>query len=191
MARTRIFGSDLPFCDWLRHEQGLPASSQDCGFVATDVDLMVHRYMSSVDGHGTREIQGLMHLEVKTRGGRPGSSQLDTLFKAHCRQCGWFTLGDQSLCHFGVSFVSMDGTHPRDSRTLLWGRFTHFGSLRWRSIDLDTLVRLLRFDIDPDTFHRISHHRDADDNSIVLYEAAGDGESIPTHLIKGGTDAAS
>ncbi len=68
MTRMRSYGQDLPFCDWLRHHEGLPAVSADCGFVATDVDLAIHRYLTEVSGSGTREVQNLMQLEVKTRG---------------------------------------------------------------------------------------------------------------------------
>ncbi len=56
MTRSRMFGSDVPFCDWMRSNPELPSysASHAIGFVATDVDVLVHRYLTKVDSIGTR-----------------------------------------------------------------------------------------------------------------------------------------
>lgn len=151
MARDRMFGSDVPFCDWMRRNKDLPAFSNTCGFVATDVDLFIHRYLSAVDGKGTREIQAMMHLEVKTRGGVPSQSQLDTLYKIDaCRRDA--SVDGQTIRHFGVSIVLLSGLTPDDSQ-IRWGRFVTVRRVPvYRPITPRQLIQLMRFDIHPDNF---------------------------------------
>lgn len=43
--------------------------------------MVVHRYLSEVDGAGTRDVQAIMQIEVKTSMSTPTPSQLDTLMK--------------------------------------------------------------------------------------------------------------
>lgn len=169
MTRQRMFGSDVPFCDWLRRQASLPSYSSEIGFVATDVDLCIHRYIETVDSMGTREIQSLMHVETKTRGGFPPDSQLDTLYKldkiyrkkpSKDERTWPFTLR-----HLGVSILIMSGVDPDSSDWMQWVRFKKtksgisratIGAMEYlgtcRYISKDELLSLLRFDIDPDTF---------------------------------------
>lgn len=151
MARDRIFGTDTEFMAWLRTCKELPSFSDDCGWVQTDCDTIIHRYKHVVDREGTRDVQGLMHLEIKTRGGRPPDSQCDTLFKLH-QFAGDITVNSQSVRHFGVSFVSVDGTTPDNSSLIEWGSFhrakTHC-DIEWIAIDRDLLLKILRFDVYP------------------------------------------
>ena len=66
MTRDRLFGSDIPLMAWCR-EKGktgeLPAYSQECGLVQTDVDAFWHRYKTCVDSLGTRDLQVFMEIE--------------------------------------------------------------------------------------------------------------------------------
>ena len=157
MIRQRTFGSDTDFMAWLRsQEKDLPSSSSDCGFVATDNDAHVHRYKTAVDKMGTREIQCLMFLEVKTRGGDVPQSQLDTFVKLHHfigRRRSKFN--KQALLHYGVSFIFLSGTDPENSEVITWGRFERRKGREYEivrtKITKEQLLQLLRFDLDPDT----------------------------------------
>src|SRR5262245_34604620 len=103
MIRQRMFGSDVPFMAWLRRQQKeLPSYSANVGFVATDIDLFIHRYLTEIDSRGTREIQALMLIEVKTHSGLPSDSQRDTLAKVHaCCPFRAVDYGGQTIRHFG------------------------------------------------------------------------------------------
>jgi len=162
MVRDRVFGEDKPFLGWMRKCPDLPESGCDFGWVQTDCDTVMHRYKFHVDSEGSREVQALMLLEIKTRNGEPSPSQKDTLFKVHQFR-GWRVINESGtrskIWHAGVSIVSLSGTTPEDSERISWGRFADDAEIRWdripinwREIDIYTLVRLLRFDIDPDDF---------------------------------------
>lgn len=150
--RQRYYGSDIPFCAWMRAQKDeLPSYSRTYGYVASDVDLHLHVYNTPVDGIGTREIQGLMYLEVKSRGGSVPSSQLDTLSKINAtisRKPRQFCR--ETLRHFGVSILFMSGTTPDDSEELKWGRFDE-KRLNVQPITKTQLFQLMRFDIHPDS----------------------------------------
>ena len=157
MTRDRIYGQDKDFCDWLRKNQNLPSTE----IVISDVDCIVHQYKTIVDSIGTRDIQSILYLEVKTRGASLTKSQLDTLFKLHKTM---FTsrleeINGQFVRNWGVAIVSMDGTHPFNSKCMYWGRFDEYGGLDWgddrlggRVLTVETLNKLLRFEIHPDNF---------------------------------------
>lgn len=154
MTRSRAFGEDTPFSHWLRTNENMPSTK----IVATDADMIIHRYMTVVDSEGTRDIQSIMTLEVKTRGGSPSSSQADTLFKVHRSSYTprLIQVNGELVKNWGVSILSMAGTSPDNSEWLVWGRFLEDGSIDWgdkfgdRYIDLDTLEKLLSFEIGPD-----------------------------------------
>lgn len=153
MIRERVFGTDPDFCAWLRKQQKeLPSYSKNIGFVASDVDLVLHRYMTAIDNIGSREIQSIMMLEVKSRNGKPHFSQLDTLYKQHFVSNRRVKLGNTLICHFGVSVLVLSGTDPSNSETMLWGRFkpSDNGKLSYREINLFQLYKLLKFELHPD-----------------------------------------
>lgn len=175
MTRERLFGSDTPFCDWMRKCRELPSWSTDCGFVASDGDATIHRYLTSVDGKGTRDVQGMMDLEVKTRGGSVPQSQKDTLFKKHKvstykRGVRW--IKGQYIRHFGVSFVLLSHLTPDDSKVILWGRFNDDGEITTQQIFRDTLIRLMRFEIHPDNLKDCPFRRHHKTREIVVTETA-------------------
>jgi hypothetical protein len=156
MIRPRAFGSDVPFCEWLRsQEQQLPSWSVNKGIVATDVDILVHRYFTGVsDKEGTREIQSMMLIEVKTRGGIPRPSQRDTARKHHLSIKRSTNVDGQVLYHFGVYFLQLSNTTPDDS-SMKWGKFSDAkGSpeITWKGICKEDLFDLLLFKIHPTSF---------------------------------------
>lgn len=160
MARDRLFGSDVPFCAWMRRQEELPSDGATCGFAATDVDVLVHRFKENADGLGTRAIQAMMLLEVKTRGAPPTDSQRDTLFKHMCCLKNRKAIRNEAgrieyVRHFGVSFLVLEGTDPEDSAGMQWGRFdlkSDAQRIRWCDVTVPQLLALLRFEIHPDDF---------------------------------------
>lgn len=181
MVRERVFGTDPDFCAWLRKQRKeLPSYSRNIGFVASDVDLLVHRYLTAVDGVGSREIQAMMMLEVKSRNGRPNQSQADTLYKWHLLSNTQQSVGNSLVWGFGVSILSMSGTDPDNSGRLEWGRFKSFanGSIYYRSINLDQLYKLLRFELHPDTLSRQPFRRHHKTRLITVEEQMPIGFSV-------------
>lgn len=164
MTRMRVFGSDKPFCDWVRHCRFLPSSSFEFGVCIDDVDLIVHVYKTPVDAVGTREVQSLMFLEVKTRGGELLMHQQDTLKKLN-----WFRGIKNGVRHFGVSVLKMSGTTPIKSQNIWWGRFKN-DSLAYRKIDVATLIELLKFNMHPDNLGRRPFRRHHKTQTIVEQE---------------------
>jgi hypothetical protein len=156
MTKTRVFGSDVPFLEWLRGNRGI--DSVNDGIAVTDTDIMVHQYKSAiVDAEGrrngfTRNIQALMAIEVKTRGGLPNTSQQDTLWKSHLTVKPLFRLGTWTLRNFGWSFVSLSGLRPDDSKRIRWGRFDIHGQIEWSDIQEELLTDLIAFLRHPDNF---------------------------------------
>lgn len=154
MTRERIFGSDQEFCEWMRGcKDELPSWSKDCGWVATDVDLVIHRYLTSVDGMGTRDVQCIMDIEIKTRGATVNKSQQDTLYKKHrcsSHKTRGVKIDGQIVRYWGVSFCRMSGKNPDDSDLIEWGRFQKRGRIKWRKISRKILIELMRFDRHPD-----------------------------------------
>lgn len=173
MTRDRIFGSDVPFMAWCRSCGALPSWSSECGWVQTDVDTFVHRYLTCVDRQGTRDVQPMMEIEVKTRSGNLTQSQLDTYRKKHATTIPHLKWNGQTLVNYGVSFVRMDGTTPTDSQWLKWGRFTRSSAfdVAWHDINVDQLVQLLRFDLNPNTLAANSFRRHHATRKVLISEA--------------------
>lgn len=188
VTRQRTFGSDTPFCAWMRRCKDLPSVGADFGFAASDNDLTVHRYMTSVDGLGTRDIQSIMQIEIKTRRGEPLRSQLDTLSKLNLF-AGQKYIEGQHIRFFGVFFLVMDGTSPDDSRLMWWGTLPKNAvvdqarEIQWRRIGYAQLVGLLRFDLHPGTFERHVLRRHHKTREIVSVDRMPLGFLTETRLI--------
>lgn len=168
MTRPRVYGEDTPFCAWLRGHDALD-SVRDA-FTAHDVDLHCHKYKANVDGVGTRDVQLLMMLEIKTRGAMPSREQKETLFFQHqCqvskrKRVNSSTGKLTSVWNFGCSLLSLPAERPDDAPHMRWCRFDPKGKGKWtiQEIDEQTLVRILAFDIDPDSLMPLSlrrHHK--------------------------------
>lgn len=169
MTRDRVYGEDTEFSRWMRSNKNLPSYSSDCGFVATDSDFLIHRYMTVVDGKGTREVQGIMHLEAKTRGATPTKSQADTLFKLNAFR-GDKRIGNK-VRYFGVSIVSFSGTSPIDSHTIHWGRFRkNTSSIKYTEVTVEQLESLLLFERCPDSLQRNPYRRHHKSHELIVEE---------------------
>jgi hypothetical protein len=148
--------------------------------------IYIHRHKTLVDGVGTRELQLMMQLEVKTCNEHLGNLQKDTLYKQHFCSHREMQFPGQWVRHFGVAVLSMDGTMPDDSTLLLWGRFNHCGRLIWREVEKAKLIELLRFDVDPDSLRQIGFSRNTANGSILMYELDDLGQT-PSLPILGGS----
>lgn len=177
MIRARFFGSDPDFCAWLRRQKKeLPSYSKNVGFVASDVDLIVHRYITDVDGLGTREIQATMMLEVKTRNGKPTYSQLQTLNLWHQTIYPKKTVDEKIIRNFGVSILILSGTDPDNSEIMQWGRFnSSTSSIYYRQINKSQLFKLLRFELHPEnlTLHPFRRHHKTSEIRVIEQEPLG------------------
>jgi hypothetical protein len=184
MTRERLFGSDVPFMNWCRNSKALPSWSDTCGWVQTDVDTFVHRYLTCVDGLGTREIQVMMEVEVKTRSGSLTPSQQDTYFKKHLMINKQKTWKGQTLIHHGITVLIMSGTTPDDSSSLVWCRFDEKGNLRKNQITSRQLISLLKFECDPDSLKPTSFRRHHAVKSYLVAEKTPLGFVTERKLIK-------
>jgi|GEM_PF-6378683 len=178
MTRERFYGSDTDFCAWMRACKDLPSSGHDFGFAACDNDITVHRYKTVVDRIGTRDVQALMQIEIKTRGGVPPMSQMDTLSKLNLFRGQKHLKDGQVIRFFGVFVLVMDGTTPTNSTIMRWGSMRHSGpvndasKLKWRDITLNLLIKLLRFEIDPHSFESEPLRRRHSSQEIIIIRKA-------------------
>jgi hypothetical protein len=175
---TRPFNTkvECPFCHkwhtaetamerWVRNRPELDSSA---GIVRFDLDILLHRYMTPApDGKGCRDIQCMMFVEVKTFNAVMLPAQQDTLSllsqvlrnrktnmyhdkrglhadnhtpltKVKSRKTGRTTV----LKLFGGHVLTLSGDSPENSDTMTW-------DIKHR-ISLTDLIKLLRFEIDPD-----------------------------------------
>lgn len=168
MVRERMYGSDTEFCAWMRSCKDLPSYGDTFGFVASDNDVTVHRYKTCIDSVGSREVQGIMQIEVKTRTGKPSPSQVDTLTKLNLF-CGDKKVDGCTIRFFGVFVLVLSGTSPDDSESMWWGAspknkfLANANDFRWESINIEYLIDILRFDRHPrnlkDTSPFRRHHK--------------------------------
>lgn len=163
-TKTRVFGQDTDFLAWIRNCEDLPSREGPSRFSIQDVDVMIHCFMKSVDRVGTREVQPMMEIEVKTNGARPDFAQRDTMWCKHrlyeiCKADHGLRLGDRALFHLGIFFLFFSATSPLNSDRIYWGRFDESGKIIESEIDIKKLVRLLRFDDDPRTLERSDWRR--------------------------------
>jgi hypothetical protein len=172
VTRDRLFGSDVPFMAWCRSCSLLPSWSPDCGWVQTDVDTFIHRYLTCVDKQGTREVQPMMELEVKTRSGNLTDSQVDTYRKKHATTIPLLKWNWQTLINYGVSFVCLEGSSPADSAWIKWGRFKRSSlvEISWNDISIDQLIKLMRFELHPDTLCASSYRRHHKTAKVMVCE---------------------
>lgn len=141
------------------------------GLSITDADYVVHRFKT----YGSREFQCIMMIEVKTFTRKLPDAQRDTLYILHqlmrnrrdtptketLHQSGTtitkahsFILGrDVNVRSFGTFVLTFSESGPEDSDEIFWNK---------ERITEETLVSLLRFELDPETRRPIdlrSHHK--------------------------------
>lgn len=142
--------------------------STKAGLVATDCDLLLHKYKTHYDRCGDRTVQHMMWLEYKQFGAQLSPSQRDTLFMLHqalktkTRKVKSSITGDVVTLRFwGVHVLRMSGADPTESSIMFWNK---------RRINVYDLEQLLRFDINPITLKPMEdrrHHTVNGDGRIV------------------------
>lgn len=164
-----LIAAEGAFSTWLRTQPELDSQK---GYVAMDHDLMWHRYRTHPEG---RRFQLMMNIEVKSFGTEPTECQLDSMCMenqvlrnrrqtptkklrwqaGHAPLQVWSSMHKQKiwLRHFGWHLLRFSHRGPEDSEWIEWDR---------KRIDIETLVALLKFDLDPDNLQPMelrSHHR--------------------------------
>lgn len=152
------------------------------GIVCCDMDYIVHRYKTADDG---RDVQCIMFVEVKTRSGEPSASQKDTLLlidqflnnrrntptktnekktvdSARTKAFSSVARKEVTVRAFGGYVLQFEHTGPDDSSWIRWGPCR-------TEIDVDTLAKLLRFDLDPDTLMPLDLRRHHKPREIPLF----------------------
>uniref|UniRef100_A0A6M3LKQ2 Uncharacterized protein n=1 Tax=viral metagenome TaxID=1070528 RepID=A0A6M3LKQ2_9ZZZZ len=186
---TRVFGQTVtcPKCHHIhtaetqfsrdvRNEQSLDSNF---GYGVADIDcdsqrIIIHKFKCG----GSREIQAMMDIEVKTRGADLSESERDTLhmrnqvirnrrqtptkekrFESGRAPLKVFSLKNKKnvfLRHFGVHVLRFSHTSWTDSEWIEWDK---------QRIGSTALLSLLRFEIDADTMQRMDgrpHHLSKD-----------------------------
>lgn len=149
---------------WIRDAEDL--DSRIKGIVRFDCDILLHRYLVPVDKRGTRDLQCVMFIEAKTHWADMTPAQKDTLSMLSqvirnrrrnihgakkgrhaqdrtppCKCYSHVLKKDVRLWLFGGHVLRMSGDCPDDSDRMAWDG---------KPIDRDTLIRVLRFELDPD-----------------------------------------
>lgn len=169
---------ETAFERWIRNNPEL--DSRRTGIVRFDLDVLHHKYLRKIDKRGTRDIQCMMFIEVKTHviRAKPGllsDAQRDTLSllnqvlrnrrtNLHQEKLGRHAKNRTPLCKarslllnkdvrlwlFGGHLLTLSQTSPEDSDVITWD---------YKEIEIGQLIRLMQFDIDPDTLRRIDWRR--------------------------------
>jgi hypothetical protein len=165
------------FGRWIRNNPSLESRS---GYCVVDQDYWVHRFKT----YAGKEFQCLMLVEIKTMGADLTPAQTDTLhiinqFLRNRRQTPTKELRFQAgnfvnaystmngrrvqVRAYGMHVLRFSGLGPQDSEWITWDR---------SEIDVDTLTKVLRFDLDPDDISKPldlrSHHASATARNLDL-----------------------
>lgn len=169
---------ETSFGRWIRNHRALDSSK---GFCVVDQDYLVHRFKAN----GSREFQCIMQVEIKTFGANLSDAQRDTLhiwnqITRNRKETPTKTLKHQSgnsivECYsimlqrrikvkcFGVHVLTFSDLGPDESEWIEWDR---------KRIGEETLVGLLKFDIDPDSLKPIDlrNHHLTHENSVLALD---------------------
>lgn len=154
------------FSEWLRSHPLLDANA--AGLSITDADWVVHQFKIHTQHGRSKEIQNMMFIEEKTFGADIGkqSAQRDTISllaqilrnRTNPRQPSLHRVKSMMsgklirLRFFGWHLLQFSHAGPLDSEWIKWD---------WKPINLDMLVKLLRFELSPITLaprDERSHH---------------------------------
>jgi hypothetical protein len=91
----------------------------------------------------------------------------------------------QELVNFGVTVVRLSGTTPDDSEWIKWGRFIRGKQtgLDWKDITVEQLLKLMRFDMHPDTFNDKPFRRHHKTKKFNVVERSALGFDVERELI--------
>lgn len=168
------FVNEDAFRQWVRKHPAL--DSRTASLNVCDVDMLFHKFKCCIDNIGTRDLQYLMLVEVKTRGAELSDEQrellqhVDAIFRSHPRKrerdsAGHFLPGhgehprllfskkqgrEITVIPKGVHLLRLSGSTPDDSEQIIWDK---------SPIDHDRLIGVLRFEFDPDNPQKRMEHR--------------------------------
>lgn len=154
---------ESPMERWIREHPRLDSRN---GIVRFDVDILLHRFKTFDDLKGSRFIEFMMFIEVKTFSAELTDSQQDTLgllnqllrnrrpnmhgsprrqlegqpAMAYSRK----KKREVPLRLLGGHLLQLSGSSPLDSESIFWD---------YKRIDIETLVELMLFDRDPDNLN--------------------------------------
>ena len=183
IVKQRIYGSDLEFLKFIRECPDIPSRIGGSRNSVNDCDTVFHNFMSCVDGQGTREIQTIKIIEVKTRGGRPDGSQKDTFFKLDYFN-GQKKVGGNLIRFEGVFFLFMSGTDPKNSDTMFWGVFDESGIIKETKIDYKKFIEIIVGKRHPRSLTGKAYRRHHKTTTIVEHIRAGPETLFPEFVEK-------
>ena len=179
MTTIRRDDGDTPFGDWIRRHPGLDSIRERLSI--TDSDYWIHRYRAHTDIVGSRAVDSIMLVEVKTNlrdipfAQRDTLQLVDQLLRQVCyRKDGrrrYVTLkgspGETRRVRcYGVHLLQLSSTRPDNSETILWDR---------QFLTEDLLVEVLRCDRDPDHPMLITelrrHHTSRRSENLLLFDS--------------------
>ena len=182
---------ETAFSRWMRKNPRIGSSPDAAAIVSFDCDVLLHKYLTYNDTLGSRDIQAMMFIEVKTFGAEMTGAQRDTLgilnqilrnrkgtpnakkrrIQASCgdsKDKAWSKLNKKWVIIrlFGGHLLQFSGQCPITSQEIEWDR---------KPIKVEQLVLLLRFELDPDTLMPIDwrrHHRNKNASQRVLFKGS-------------------
>lgn len=174
MTRLAKDKRDGPISEWIRAQKQL--DSIEYKMDVTDIDFTFHKYLTQVDGCGTRHVKLIQDVEWKSWGKKLSVNQLETLYFRHQLLNKKSRLISNRLrkrvyvWYFG-QFVCLlyGGNAPDACQYIEWCGFDGFGVLRSKEISAALLVDILGFKIRPDNLTKMSlrrHHK----TSLIGYE---------------------
>lgn len=144
-----------PFSDWVRTNPRL--DSKKFGVCNQDIDWIWHQYLVAEDTIGKREVNHIILIEEKASASDLSNQQRDTMFLVHQALAIadgrklMTARGDKVMVRFwGYYKLRYSGSCLVCSSELWWNK---------RPITLETLERVLRFELRPDTLAPLSDRR--------------------------------
>ncbi len=174
MTRPRRDGNEPPFNQWFRDNPRLDSIKESLSVL--DSDLWDHKFRIHSDRRGSRDVQHLSLIEVKTFEAELTEAQRDTLWvittalmrkKEGCNRPfifqmpHYFRNGSNRRCNlrtvwcWGAHVLRMSHDSPQSSGWMMWDK---------KEIDVEMLEELLRFERDHFTLRPRSDRRHHADN---------------------------
>jgi hypothetical protein len=176
MTTARRDGGGSKLGRWYRENKNL--DSKGVGLSIIDIDFCIHRFMTPIDGIGTRALQCTFDMEVKTFGKEVPDYQRDTLWQRHQRQYDKrehvITIRGRKVgvWDFGVAFLRFSGEDIPANGNMQWGVFDSAGRITWSPLDwIKDLEEISCFLRDPqDPKKRVSFRRHHKTRELVISE---------------------